>query len=427
MSHKTKSDLLVRVRFENPLPPPPFPPKLFNVSTQIGRLGEPAYLDQLASSAPIPMLADAEMGMPIDLNVYQGVWEGDDGELNPVPDVDRVQDATDALLLTPLNVTNAAAPAKADVSWMRNSSYIQRRNGVVRRAAAEAQRQEVVDHSEAAQLAAIDKTFQDVRATSAKDMKHPDPKRRHLKVVEEYDILPDPEAWSNSYILVKFPERPSASTALNPTATASRARLESAVLRPIVEDDQQIIEYYLPGEDGVDKLAHVYATPLDGDGVEQLNTTAEAGGDVDAVFPNVPYDRIRTYEVVMQTVPSKEILFSFHEDEKDDDDDMFGGEDDDDEEPKRKRRKGAYYNPIAFRTQLRKTRVSKRGQQETRNDNWDKIRVGYRVPDEDEVDERRGKDEQVDEPHWVEKKLDELRGGGDPGGEKMGEAIQEDE
>lgn len=423
MSHKTKSDLLVRVRFENPLPPPPFPAKLFKVSTEIGRLGEPSYLDQLASSAPIPMLADAEMGMPLDLNVYPGVWDGDDSALNPVPDADRVQDATDALLLTPLNVTSNA-PAKADVSWMRNSSYIQRRNGNVRRAAQERQRQEAVDHSEAAQILAIDKTFADVQVP-AKEMKHPDPKRRHLKVVEEYDILPDAEAWSNSYILVKFPERPSAVTALNPTATASTARLESAVLRPIVEDDQQIIEYYLPPEEGVDRLAHVYATPLDGDGVERLNQTAEEGGDVDAVFPNVPYDRIRTYEVVMQAVPAKEVLLTFQEEEaEDEDDDMFGGEDEDDE-PKRKRRKGVYYNPISFRTQLRKTRVAKRGHVETRGDNWDKIRIGFRQPDEDEVDERRAKERQVDEPDWVEEKLGELRGG-DPGAEQMGEAIRED-
>ncbi len=71
-------DLLVRVRYLNPIPPPPLPPKLFTVTTDINRLGDPAYLDDLAASTPLPMLIDSEMGMPLDLNRYEGVWDGND-------------------------------------------------------------------------------------------------------------------------------------------------------------------------------------------------------------------------------------------------------------------------------------------------------------------------------------------------------------
>lgn len=79
----SKLDLLVRVRFENPLPDLPFPPKLLNVSTDIQRLGEPSYLNQLASTTQFPMLVDSEMGMPIDLNAFDGVWDGNEaGELS---------------------------------------------------------------------------------------------------------------------------------------------------------------------------------------------------------------------------------------------------------------------------------------------------------------------------------------------------------
>ncbi len=66
------------MRYLNPLPPPPFPPKLFDIPTDISRLGEPSYLSQLASSTPLPMLVDSEMGMPLNLNEYDGVWEGND-------------------------------------------------------------------------------------------------------------------------------------------------------------------------------------------------------------------------------------------------------------------------------------------------------------------------------------------------------------
>lgn len=55
------------------------------------------------------------------------------------------------------------------------------------------------------------------------------------------------------------------------------------------------------------------------------------------------FDRIRTYEVVTQTEPAKEVLVSFDEGE--------------DEHPHvSKRRKGVYYKDINMRTLLRKTR-----------------------------------------------------------------------
>lgn len=73
-----RQDLLVRVRYLNPIPPPPFPPKLFDVPTNVHRLGEPSYLDHLASTAPFPMLVDSEMGMPLNLNNYDKIWEGKD-------------------------------------------------------------------------------------------------------------------------------------------------------------------------------------------------------------------------------------------------------------------------------------------------------------------------------------------------------------
>jgi len=59
------------------------------VPTNVHRLGEPSYLDHLASTAPFPMLVDSEMGMPLNLNGYDKVWEGkDEGERNNIVDSD---------------------------------------------------------------------------------------------------------------------------------------------------------------------------------------------------------------------------------------------------------------------------------------------------------------------------------------------------
>lgn len=84
-----RQDLLVRVRYLNPIPPPPFPPKLFNIPTNIHRLGEPSYLDHLASTTPLPMLVDSEMGMPLNLNNFENVWKGQDESGSPGSQISR--------------------------------------------------------------------------------------------------------------------------------------------------------------------------------------------------------------------------------------------------------------------------------------------------------------------------------------------------
>lgn len=69
---------------------------------------------------------------------------------------------------------------------------------------------------------AIDGTFFDLTGTHLDNFKHPDPKKKDLRVVEvnhhpcaitynqSYDILPDDETFGNPYFVIKYPERPSA-------------------------------------------------------------------------------------------------------------------------------------------------------------------------------------------------------------------------
>lgn len=48
-------------------------------------------------------------------------------------------------------------------------------------------REEDVDASEAAQIIAIEKSFEDARAQELSQIRHPDNKRKHLRVVEVRD------------------------------------------------------------------------------------------------------------------------------------------------------------------------------------------------------------------------------------------------
>ncbi|KAK1927244.1 RNA polymerase II-associated [Papiliotrema laurentii] len=401
-SKKSRLDLLVRVRYLNPIPPPPFPPKLFNVPTDVHRLGEPSYLDHLASSAPLPMLVDAEMGMPLNLNEFTGVWENADSTLNPDVDPARALDPTDALLLAPIRPvteSNGENKSTAEVSWMRNSTLFTRKTGAKKKELARAARSEpLVDASLAAQIMAIDKSFVDLGDTPVEEMRHPDPKKSSLRVVETYDILPDAETWGNAYYLIKFPERPSGSTAAKPSAGASSPRLGQAVLRPVREDDQQLMEYYLPEEEHLERLSEAYEQPISSEQLEELRTLMEEDADdprIDDMFKYALYDRIRTYEVVSQDLPKKEVLLTI------------------DERPS-KRARGAYYKDINMRTSLRKTRVN--GQE-----SWDKTRVGFRDAFEDEMDVRRKAAVKVSEPGWVNEQLREIRGTNEAEG--LGEAI----
>ncbi len=71
----SKLDLLVRVRYSNPLPPPPCPPKLLDIPTDPTRYSRPEFLQGIASDVPLPMIVDAECGMPLDLAKWDCLWE----------------------------------------------------------------------------------------------------------------------------------------------------------------------------------------------------------------------------------------------------------------------------------------------------------------------------------------------------------------
>ena len=89
----SKLDLLVRVRYANPLPAPPCPPKLLDIPTNPTRYARPEFLNALADDTPLPMIVDAECGMPLDLGKWDCLWEegaDDSGPLSipcllPVP------------------------------------------------------------------------------------------------------------------------------------------------------------------------------------------------------------------------------------------------------------------------------------------------------------------------------------------------------
>ena len=68
-------DLLIRVRYSNPLPPSPCLPKLLDISTDPMRYARPEFLDDTATKTPIPVVVDGEIGMLIDLSRWDCLWK----------------------------------------------------------------------------------------------------------------------------------------------------------------------------------------------------------------------------------------------------------------------------------------------------------------------------------------------------------------
>jgi RNA polymerase II-associated factor 1 len=67
----------VRVRFQNPLPAPPYPPKLLHIPTNPERYATLEYTGEMANEMTFPMVVDAELGMPLDLSRYECLWQDD--------------------------------------------------------------------------------------------------------------------------------------------------------------------------------------------------------------------------------------------------------------------------------------------------------------------------------------------------------------
>ena len=139
------------------------------------------------------------------------------------------------------------------------------------------------------------------------------------------------------------------------------------------------------------------------------------------VLQNARYDQIRTYEVVTQTQPAKEVLVTVVE----------SGDP--------SRRPGVYFKEIGTKAHLRKTRAKvsqmatplltspqRRGDADAaKGDLWDKSRVGFRVPDESVLTQRATAQDMVTDPGWINAQLRDLHDGENEA-EGQGEAIRED-
>ncbi|KAG6897823.1 hypothetical protein C0992_010627 [Termitomyces sp. T32_za158] len=383
VNESSKLDLLVRVRYSNPLPPPPCPPKLLDIPTNPMRYARPEFLNALANEMPLPMIVDAECGMPLDLGKFECLWEenGDDSELNPDPQNLPPLDPKDAFLLGdftqsgPYANGSSGSTSLANVPWLRKTEYISRESS--QRSSGQEQKQAqatVIDISRAAQLRDIEASFAACNDTfSLEDLRHPN--KPGVTAVESYEILPDADIWSNQYDLFRFSERPG-----DKALGVDDPRLDCAILRPMKTEHDSFLAYYLTQDD--ESALRFKETRF-----------ALSPYEVPEEQEETIYNFVRDYETVKveQEVPN-EFLLVLNDAESFDD--LTNGV----ERKASRRSKGAYYKNIERKMTLKKKRATI---YEQYDDKWEVIRLKHSEMSKEEEDEREEALAEVVDPMFL--------------------------
>lgn len=205
---------------------------------------------------------DAELGMPIDLSLIPGIFEGDESAMHP-PSVPIELDARDHALLKGPNDLQAGK-AMTDSAFLRRTQYISSEITLSNKAKQqEAERARTIKQSlkveldPVEQLAAVERTFEAVQQPLS-DLRHP--AKRGLKATESWAVLPNFECFDQQYLNAKFPSNPAPRTKSNTMASDEDPRLEVSCMVPrIVDDtieapDNDYIAYFITDEESAVSL-----------------------------------------------------------------------------------------------------------------------------------------------------------------------------
>lgn len=407
MASKSKTDLLVKVRYQNPLPPPPFPPRLIHIPTSPARYATYEFLNPLFDERELPFVLDGELGLPLELGKIRpgnygdgSYWLGDRKSIAPskadAPPVheddlfllDDVATVTPGMLpSTPGGGTTLGERKRADVSWLRKTEYLSSEGAKgtgtgsssnLAKAAAIPQ-EELSRERRAAKIAA---TFTSSQAPLS-ELRHPT--KSHLVAQDAFVLLPDENLWANTLGLLRFGEDPGeARSESRQPRTAPRVgadpRLPRALFRPLeIPGEGERIGYFLPVDD---ETALAYAKR------RRRSNAIEADPEAEPTFD---FKYVRDYEVSARRQLEREYVVTFDEGEV-----LPSGEGEAPVQGPPKRAKGAYYARLDTSCNVRKRRPPKKGDKgdnsqdvaEEGYERWDGIAVKVRGMDILEDDDR---------------------------------------
>lgn len=342
-----RQDYISKPRYINNLPPPPLNPKFlqYNVTEKVTPHQENENLMSSLFRKENFLLfmaqVDEEFGMALNPLQKRGAFDlADKKAASQVP-----LHAKDRALLRDAGIgqINKSEPG---VSFLRRTEYIAERHASNRsdeKAQAAANMEKEVQHDPEAQLRAVEESFDHAQESLANfgSLKHP--RRKNLRAVAAWPLLPDTSMMDTKYLAVKFSGSASLSRELQ---TLKRQQKDSydeefqknalvtALYKPITSEDGEWVSYYqLQDKQAAQELKEKLQST---DREQPLDLLAEEDLDVYRFRHTKNYDMqyhrsAKLYE---------ELALKFVS------------------EPGSSKRKATYYYPISGRVELKKHRAS---------------------------------------------------------------------
>ena len=318
----SRREYLLRVRYQNTLPAPPFEPKFLKLPDFSSKYTSATFMSTLVQEQPPTMEIDPELGMPLDLSRVPGVFEGDDSLLY-APEVPQELDARDKRLLKGIDGASATGAPVKDVAYLRRTQYIsselslsnskqqQRHKDAAKRQRDHEAKQRQLELEPARQVAAVDATFAAANAP-LDTLVHPNKEMRHLKAVASYSILPDPYFSSLPFRNLKFTADPAPRGSAGERPSDADVKLEAALLVPNRSEALgEFMTYFLPEERAdadafyasnaktAARRAKRTSDQLDQDEEDQ---DEEGDDDDDGLPQDKPYKYVRDYDTTEHSV-----------------------------------------------------------------------------------------------------------------------------
>lgn len=248
-----RGEFLAPYSFSNALPEVPSDPKLLTVSFNKEAFVRYRYDSSTEAAQKYELLAEPDLGIPIDLVDPQAYDAPQDATVEPA-DAELLSDVAMAQATGARGASagRVKQQMRAEVTWLRKTPIMGNNlyEAVHKQQKQNTERQHVVSASRELatvpqgkrtleeQVDAIEKSFDEAAALDMRDgksdAKHPT--RPELTPVSVLPVLPDFECWCNNYVLMAFDADPAQDVPGG--AEAARARCADALIKGFNTSEQ---------------------------------------------------------------------------------------------------------------------------------------------------------------------------------------------
>jgi RNA polymerase II-associated factor 1 len=348
-----RQDYIAKVRYTNNLPAPPLNPKFlqYNVTEPISSKQEAQYLmsSLFRKENFISLMENLDEENGMNLNLINNVGFLDDGNESVIYGLNGENNpklhTKDRELLRDAGISNLS---KSDpgVSFLRRTEYIAEKQAVatpISNGGTNKNEKSVEQTDPESQLKAVEATFDIAQETLMDFSKLSHPKKKHLKPVSAWPLLPDTSMLDTKYLNLRFVGSASINREIQQAKSQAgfdeelhKDLLKSTIFKPITSEDGEWLS-----------LFQLKDTSKSKELLSQLNSTEKEQPvnllDEDEDKEVFAFKHVKNYDMKFQrfSKPNEELAIKLIP-----------------ESSSSKKRKAAYYYPITGRIDLKKYRVA---------------------------------------------------------------------